>query len=56
VEPPLALAGADLYFDPLGRPKNGAALIAANATFTITGGSVARTAELTPLTGFVTAQ
>lgn len=52
----LALAGANLYFDPLGRPKNGAALIAANATFTITGGGVARTAVVTPLTGFVTAQ
>ena len=56
VEPGLAVAGANLYFDPLGRPKNGAALIAANATFTITGGGVARTAVVTPLTGFVTAQ
>jgi len=56
LEPPLALAGADLYFDPLGRPKNGAALIAANATFTITGGGPARTAVVTPLTGFVIAQ
>jgi len=56
VEAGLALAGANLYFDPLGRPKNGAALIAANQTFTITGGGVARTTVVTPLTGFVTAQ
>jgi len=56
VQPGLALAGANLYFDPLGRPKTGTALIAANATFTITGGGLARTAVVTPLTGFVTAQ
>lgn len=52
----LALAGANLHFDPLGRPRSGAALIAANATFTITGGDVARSAVVTPLTGFVAAQ
>ena len=56
VEPGLAVAGANLYFDPLGRPKNGTAVIAANATFTISGGGGARTAVVTPLTGFVTAQ
>jgi prepilin-type N-terminal cleavage/methylation domain-containing protein len=52
----LALGGADLYFDPLGRPKTGAALIAANATFTISGGGTQRSAVVTPLTGFATAQ
>jgi len=48
--------GFTLDVDTLGRPKNGAALIAANATFTITGGGLARSAVVTPLTGFVTAQ
>jgi len=56
LQPGLALAGASLYFDALGRPKSGAALIAANATFTITGGGAARTTVVTPLTGFVAAQ
>lgn len=56
LESGLALGGSDLYFDPLGRPKTGAALIAANATFTISGGGVARTVDVAPLTGFVTAQ
>jgi Tfp pilus assembly protein FimT len=55
-EPGLALAGGNLHFDPLGRPKNGANLSVANATFTITGGSVARTVVVTPITGFVSAQ
>lgn len=49
-------ASASLDMDPLGRPRNGAALTGANATFTITGGGVARTVVLVPLTGFVTAQ
>jgi type II secretory pathway pseudopilin PulG len=56
LESPLALAGANLYFDPLGRPKSGTALIAANHVFQLTGGSVLRTAIVTPLTGFTTAQ
>lgn len=48
--------GFSLDLDTLGRPKNGANLIGANATFTITGGSVARTVVVVPVTGFVTAQ
>jgi prepilin-type N-terminal cleavage/methylation domain-containing protein len=58
LEPGLTLAGPgfSLDLDTLGRPKNGAAFIAANATFTITGASVARTVTVTPLTGFATAQ
>jgi type II secretory pathway pseudopilin PulG len=53
----LALAGPGftLDIDTLGRPKDGANY-APTATFTITGGGVARTAVVTPLTGFVTAQ
>jgi type II secretory pathway pseudopilin PulG len=51
-------AGASiaLDMDPLGRPRNGAALISANSTFTISGGGGARTVVLQPLTGFVSAQ
>jgi len=58
LEPGLTLAGPgfSLDLDTLGRPKNGAALIAANATFTITGASVARTVVVAPVTGFATAQ
>lgn len=58
LEPGLALGGPgfNLDLDALGRPKNGAAFIAANATFTITGASVARTVVVAPVTGFVTAQ
>ena len=52
----LAGPGFSLDLDALGRPKNGAAFTAANATFTITGGTVARSVVVTPLTGFVTAQ
>lgn len=44
-----------LDIDTVGRPKNGAVL-AGNATFTITGGGGARTTVVTALTGFVTAQ
>jgi hypothetical protein len=55
-EPGIALAGANLHFDPLGRPKNGASLIAANATYTISGGTTARTVVVAPVTGFATAQ
>jgi hypothetical protein len=58
LEPGLTLAGPGftLDLDALGRPRNGPALIAANATFTISGGSPARTVIVAPLTGFVTAQ
>ena len=52
----LALAGANLYFDPMGRPKTGGALIAANHVFQVTGGGTVRRATVAPLTGFVTAQ
>jgi type II secretory pathway pseudopilin PulG len=52
----LAGPGFSLDLDALGRPKNGAAFISANATFTITGGSVARTVVVQPLTGFASAQ
>jgi prepilin-type N-terminal cleavage/methylation domain-containing protein len=58
LEPGLDLAGPGfaLDLDALGRPKNGAAFIPANATFTITGAAAPRTVVVTPLTGFVTAQ
>jgi hypothetical protein len=56
LEPGLALAGANFHFDPLGRPKTGAALTSTNVTFTVSGASTARTVVLTPLTGFVSAQ
>lgn len=52
----LAGPGFALDLDALGRPKNGAAFIGANATFTITGASAARTVVVAPVTGFVTAQ
>lgn len=55
LEPGLDLTGPGftLDFDPLGRPKNGAAL-AANANFDVTGGGVLRRVTVTQLTGFVT--
>ena len=58
LEPVLTIAGPGftLDLDELGRPKNGAALIAANATYTINGASIARTVTVAPLTGFATAQ
>jgi hypothetical protein len=50
LEPGLTLAGpATLDIDALGRPSGG-------ATFTISGGGVARTVVVTAITGFVTAQ
>lgn len=52
----LAGPGFDLDLDALGRPKNGANLIATNAMYTISGGATARTVVMTPVTGFVTAQ
>jgi hypothetical protein len=58
LEPGMALTGPgfNLDLDALGRPKNGAAFTAANAVYTITGGSVPRTVVVAPLTGFATAQ
>lgn len=58
LEPGLVLAGPvfSLNFDAMGRPKNGANLIAANATFTITGAGSLRTVTVAPVTGFATAQ
>ena len=58
LETDLSLAGPGftLDLDTLGRPKNGAAFISANATYTITGGNVARTVTVQPLTGFASAQ
>jgi hypothetical protein len=45
-----------LDLDSLGRPRNGANLAAADATYTVSGGSSNRTVVVVPLTGFVTAQ
>lgn len=58
LEPGLTLAGPGftLDLDTLGRPRNGAALTTANATFTISGASVARTVVVAPITGFAAAQ
>lgn len=52
----LAGPGFSLDLDALGRPKNGASFTAANATYTISGASAARTVVVAPVTGFVTAQ
>lgn len=52
----LAGPGFTLDIDSLGRPRNGASLITANATYTISGGSAARIVTVAPITGFVTAQ
>jgi type II secretory pathway pseudopilin PulG len=52
----LAGPGFSLDLDALGRPKNGGALIAANATFTLSGAGTARTVTVAPLTGFAAAQ
>jgi prepilin-type N-terminal cleavage/methylation domain-containing protein len=52
----LAGPGFSLDFDALGRPKNGGAFITAQATYTISGASVARTVTVTPLTGLARAQ
>ena len=58
LEPGITLTGPgfSLDLDALGRPKNGASLIVANATYTISGGTTARTVVVAPITGFVTAQ
>jgi type II secretory pathway pseudopilin PulG len=52
----LAGPGFSLDLDALGRPKNGASLIATNATYTISGGTTARSVVVAPVTGFATAQ
>lgn len=49
----LGYSAADLQFDPLGRPRSGAALIPAAVTLTITGGNPNRDVVVTPVTGFV---
>jgi type II secretory pathway pseudopilin PulG len=58
LEPGITLAGPgfNLDLDALGRPKNGASLLAANTTYTISGGTTARSVVVAPVTGFVTAQ
>lgn len=52
----LAGPGFTLDLDALGRPKSGASLITAVATYTIGGALVARTVTVAPLTGFTRAQ
>ena len=52
----MAGPGFSLDLDALGRPRNAAALIAANATFTISGGTATRTVVVAPVTVFVSAQ
>lgn len=58
VEPGLALSGPGfaLDFDALGRPKNGASLISAAATFTVSGGEAPRQVVVSPVTGFASVQ
>lgn len=56
LESGLALNGTDLYFDALGRPKTGAALIPVDHVFQISGGGVVRSTTVTRITGFVTSQ
>lgn len=48
--------GFTLDFDALGRPLNGAALISANATFSLAGGGTARNVLVSPVTGFASVQ
>jgi Tfp pilus assembly protein FimT len=48
--------GFNLDFDALGRPRNAGALIAANASFTISGGSANRSVVVAPITGLVAVQ
>jgi type II secretory pathway pseudopilin PulG len=52
----LAGPGTPLDLDALGRPNNAGVLIAANTTFTISGGGANRTVVVAPITGFATAQ
>lgn len=52
----IAGPGFTLDFDALGRPKNGANFIAANAVYNITGGGAARVVTVLPATGFVSVQ
>jgi prepilin-type N-terminal cleavage/methylation domain-containing protein len=48
--------GFTLDFDAVGRPKNGASFITANATFSITGGDNARSVVVSPISGFAAVQ
>lgn len=48
--------GFALDFDALGRPKNGAALIVANATLSVSGGGTVRSVLVQPISGFATVQ
>lgn len=48
----LTLSTANLYFDPLGRPKSAGALIGTAATLTVTGGNPDRSLTVDPVTGF----
>jgi len=50
----VTLSIADLTFDSLGRPLNGAALMAAAQSWTLSGESSTATVQIQPLTGFVT--
>ena len=50
----VTLAGADVEFDSLGRPLNGAALADTAQNWTLTGsGSNIATVNIQPVTGFV---
>jgi prepilin-type N-terminal cleavage/methylation domain-containing protein len=52
----IAGPGFTMDFDALGRPKNGANFIAANAVYNITGGGAARGVTVLPATGFASVQ
>lgn len=50
----VTLSGPDQVFDSLGRPLNGASLLAASQSWTLSGENTTATVQLQPLTGFVT--
>ena len=50
----VTLSGPDQVFDSLGRPLNGAGLLATSRSWTLSGESATATVQLQPLTGFVT--
>lgn len=54
LEPGITVAGAALDIDALGRPVNAGALLNADTTYTLTGGSESSTVTVARLTGFVT--
>lgn len=54
LEPGITVAGAALDIDALGRPVNAGALLNADTTYTLTGGSETSTVTVARLTGFVT--